>query len=109
VTDLPEIQARRAAISEAPWRVAVRSGHVQGVAWVEQPEDSEHPWRPTTIAYCHMTRGHAQSEWRNAEFIAHAPEDIDWLISRVESLERELRGRDRMLDVMGEKHGFHLE
>jgi hypothetical protein len=89
---LAEIKMRRTDITEAPWKVGPRSTHVQGVAHVEQEAEPEHDWQPTTIAYCHMTRGHVQSEWRNAKFIASAPADVDWLVGEVDRL-RDLLGR----------------
>lgn len=100
---LAEIKERREGITNPPWK--------RDMNRVEQRD----PWppgfdhRPTSIAYLHMTRGNYQAEERNAEFIANAPDDIDWLVAKVEDLESELQGRDHMLEAMGRKYGFHLE
>jgi len=80
---LAEIKQRRAAVTPQPWEHRFGDkGNVHGVYF-----------GPTTqqcIAPLVGGRGNfgAEEEHANAQFIAHAPSDIAWLIEEVERLRK---------------------
>jgi hypothetical protein len=79
---LDELKARRAAISPAPWKL---QGHPSETTMVYDAEGD-------SVVY-----NEGSPNERDAEFIAHAPSDIDRLIAEVERLRQEVNERDGAL------------
>lgn len=90
---MEQIKARRAKATDPPWFVAGDAAkecgpHADsGLALVDTGRDND--W--TVARLC---------EWPTAEFIANAPTDIDYLISRVAELEAALRESARVIKTV---------
>jgi hypothetical protein len=83
VSRLDEIKARRAAATPGPWNEAGMH---------------RSPGRPDVVWDRDGRRPIARATWlRDAEFIAHAPDDIDWLIGEVTRLSA------RVKNLLGEQ------
>lgn len=72
--DLDAIRARREAATPEPWQHVSVEGGWDGVAEAANPRG---------VAICRLVLNHPD----NATFIAHAPTDIDALLTRVAELE----------------------
>jgi hypothetical protein len=82
-----EIRARCEAATPGPWSVTGRNGHdltIYGHIAVLPPDSA-------STAYC--------MDMTDARFIAHAREDVPWLLKRVEALEAALR---EAIDAFGQ-------
>ncbi len=84
---IPPIRARREAIKPAHWEIDERTA--QGFAAPEIVDPYKNMRR---VAKCLLDIGSEGmgEALRNAEFIAHAPQDIDTLLAENERLQREL-------------------
>jgi hypothetical protein len=68
MTRLDDIQARHAAITPGPWRAT-------GDDWIEGADGQD------------IAQGVFDEQWdADAEFIAHCPDDVRWLLDRVTQL-----------------------
>jgi hypothetical protein len=78
---LAAIRARRATISTPPWTAEIDGEN--GNVLVTMGDDTEHE-----LSIANM-EGSCERCHANQEFIAHAPEDIDWLLSALADAPRD--------------------
>jgi len=89
---LEEIKARRAAIADAPWLAVTPRPHVPDEYWVTSASVP----RECSVAVMMVER--------EANFIANAPTDIDFLLAEVERLEK----RQLVIDTHPDGDGLRL-
>ncbi len=96
--DLDAIRRRRAGCTETPWRQVFGQSSYPAT-WPTTEVRSEDGFVCDTYDTANGEgKGATEDEIRNAEFIAHAPEDIDALITENERLTRELAAARAILD-----------
>ena len=78
---LARVRELDASATKGPWERSV--GHVQETV---MPEGDF----PRRIANCYLTRGHAQTEWKNADFIAESRTLLPLLADRLQEAHRML-------------------
>ena len=87
--DLESIKGRRAAITGGTWEAAYggiyKDGKPEVTEWFVRREDDD-----VSIAADILDPDTCQPNEANAEFIAHAPSDIDALLDYIERLEVKL-------------------
>jgi len=92
---IEEIRARRAAITPGPWSADTRELWdmvVWGAPGTDpQPDDPENPRLVMNIGEPVVPVGDVCGSAADCQFIAHAPSDIDTLLSRVEADERRIK------------------
>lgn len=98
---LEPIKEREAAASKGPWtswqfgNSTMEDGLLDHIAEVK---GLQRPWEPTWVGWA-AAKNHFKSFFRqqDAEFIAHAREDVPALIAEVEQLRAALAGREPAL------------
>lgn len=88
---IEEIKARREKITPGPWESHLDGRQVNTIAQFNEcrvknwaGDRNRHICTLTDGEYCMYVHLHEQES--NAQFIANAPTDIDWLIAEVERL-----------------------
>ena len=86
---LTEIKAREAAATKGPWR-GVKDGIVSEAVLARAEAAGESFDPDIVVTDC----GYYPPRYADAAFIAHAREDVPWLVAEVERLRAELAAKE---------------
>jgi hypothetical protein len=91
---LKEIKARLKDITPSPWTVNAQGNYIDVQTERDKRLEQRRGWRhyllEIQLHFDFRPKEYRQAK-QDAEFVAHAPEDVEWLINQVEYLRQQVK------------------